>query len=380
MGGSITSKRILILNQGLSGVNKYIFSELKEGGWELIFVEVPFPKKYLFQAMISSFRPNVFRWKQKTKEKLSQIHKSYPTFIKRTKFCQKIIKKFDGKFDVIFQISGMFAPALDYQNLTYPFVTFNDYTMALSKKYPDWASPPSELQNWLAMERSLYENAKYIFTCSENTRNSFVNDYGIKAEKVISLKYGVTSDEVLDFPKTYDGKTILFVGKDFKRKGGYVLLEAFKKVRKVINDAKLVIVGTDKIDPVIKQPGVEMLGYLRNKNDLQDLYKQASVFVMPSLCEPFGLVFLEAMRYKLPCVGTTVDAMSEIIEDSKTGFLVPPGDVNLLTDRIITLLNDPALSAEMGMKGFNLLNQKFRWDDLGDKINHYLNKCIDLKD
>ena len=65
MDGSTTSKRILILNQGLSGVNKYIYSELKKKGWELILIEVPFPKKCLFQALISSFRPNIFQWKQK---------------------------------------------------------------------------------------------------------------------------------------------------------------------------------------------------------------------------------------------------------------------------------------------------------------------------
>lgn len=328
--------------------------------------------------MVSSFRPNIFLWKQTAKEKLSQNHKSSPTFIQRTKFCQKILKKLDGKFNVIFQISGMFAPTLDYQNLNTPYVTFNDYTMALCKKYPDWASPPSQMQDWLTLEKGLYENANFIFASSENTRKSFINDYGIEAEKVVSLRYGVTLDDVLDFPKTYDGKTILFVGKDFKRKGGYVLLEAFKKVREVIDDAKLVIVGADKNASMIKQPGVEMLGYLRDLNVFQDLYKQASVFVMPSLCEPFGLVFLEAMGNKLPCVGTTVDAMSEIIEDSKTGFLVPPGDVNFLADRIITLLNNPELSAEMGMIGFNRLNQKFRWDDLGEQINYYLNKCIDL--
>lgn len=379
MDGRITKKHILILNQGLSGVNKHIFSELKKRGWELIFVDVPFPKKYLFQALVFSFTPNVFQWKERAKIKLSQIHKSYPAFINRTKFCQKIIKKLEGKFDVIFQISGMFAPILDYQYLEYPFVTFNDYTMALCKKYPDWASHQSQLQDWLAIERKLYENAKFIFTCSENTRNSFINDYGIKAKKIISVRYGVALEDIIDMPKTYDGKTILFVGKDFKRKGGYVLLEAFKKVREEIDDAKLIIVGTDRNASVVKQPGVDMLGYLHDINDLHDLYKQASLFVMPSFCEPFGLVFLEAMKYKLPCIGSTVDAMSEIIEDGGTGFLVPPGDVNLLADRIIKLLNDANLSAEMGNRGFNILKQKFRWDNLGDNIDFYLRKCINLE-
>jgi glycosyltransferase involved in cell wall biosynthesis len=370
--------RILVLNQGLSGVNKYIFSQLKNRGWDLTLLEVPFPKKCMLQAMISTLNPNLMQWKQKAKKKLFQLHKSSWTFLQRTKFCQEKLSKLDGKFDVILQISGMFAPTLDYKNLSVPYVTVNDYTMALCKKYPEWASPPSELETWLGLEKELYENARFIFAASENTRNSFINDYGIDGRKVIKVSYGNTLEATAEFSRNFDNKIVLFVGKDFERKGGYILLESFQKVKQVIEDARLIILGADKNFLKIRQSGVEVLGYIKNINDVKSLYERASVFVMPSLCEPFGLVFLEAMEYKLPCIGSTVDAIPEIIDDGKTGYLVPIGDATVLADKIITLLTNKNLSMQMGTAGHNLLKQKFSWDVFGEKMDKCLKECVDV--
>lgn len=370
--------RILILNQSISGANEYIFSQLKKRGWDLQLLEVPFPKKCMLHALISTFDLNILQWKSKGKKKLSQLHKSSRTFLERTKFCQEKLKKLDGKFDVIFQISGMFAPSIDYKKLTTPYVTFNDYTMKLCEKYSDWASTPSELQKWIRLEKELYENARFIFTTSENTSNSFINDYGIDRRKIIKVNYGNTLEAPSNHTRNPDSKIILFIGKDFERKGGFVLLKSFQKVKQVTRDATLKIIGADKDTLKIRQSGVEILGYIKNINYLINNYEQASIFVMPSLCEPFGLVFLEAMEFKLPCIGTTIDAMPEIIEDGKTGFLIPPGDVDVLADRIITLLDNKDLSSKMGIEGYYKLKQKFNWDNLGEKIDICLQKCINL--
>lgn len=368
--------RILVLNSELSGVNSFIFSQLEKRGWDISSVTVPFPRIGLIQAIYSSFTPNIFQWKYRCTKKIGKINKYPWTFNLKTRSCNKILKQRRGMYDLIFQISGMFAPTIDYSNLDKPYVTFNDYTVALSKKYPPWAPLPSHVQRWLELEKGLYENASFIFTTSNNTRNSFINDYGIKPEKVILVNYGTTLANIPDFSKTNDKKNILFVGKDFKRKGGHVLLEAFKKVRNEIKDAKLTIVGPSNESLKILQPGVYLIGYANDKEVVNQLYKDASVFVMPSYCEPFGLVFLEAMAYKLPCIGTSVDAIPEIIENEKTGFLVPPGDIDSLAEKIIKLLKDSDLSRKMGDAGYKRLNQKFQWDEFGAKIDFYLKKCL----
>jgi alpha-maltose-1-phosphate synthase len=339
-------------------------------------MDVPYLRgRYVLRAMVSSFDPSPSRWRQRVREDLSRLPGTAKLFQARARFCQGLLDKEKGRFDAIFQISGMFAPTSNYSDLKIPFVTLNDYTRKLAAKYPGWTYPPSEMDKWIELEKELYKNARYIFAVSENTRNSFINDYGIQAEKVIKVSYGSTLKTAPSSAKEYDTKSVLFVGKDFARKGGPVLLKSFEKVRQAIPDATLTIVGPDEEFLKIRQAGIEVLGNV-NEDALKAAYARASVFVLPSICEPFGLVLLEAMESKLPCIGTTVDAMPEIIQDGKTGFLVAPGDVDSLADRMIALLGNSDLSEKMGNEGYQQVRERFTWDALGEKVDFYLRKCV----
>ena len=370
------NKRILVLSVELSGINKYLFSFLQNKGWDMLFVKVPFPRLCKIWAILSTFRPGVRLWKKKCNEKLEKLHKTPWAFRQRTKYCNKEIKKFGNQYDIILQISGMFSPYLDYKKENKPYVTFNDYTMALSKKYEPWSPFASVFKKWQEVEKRLYENAEYIFTPSENTRKSMINDYGIAEDKVIKTGYGLTLERILNIAKVYDGKTILFIGMDFERKGGKILLEAFKKVRKAASDARLIIVGPNKDVFALSQPGVEWMGCIRDNQQIEELYREASIFVMPSLCEPFGLVFLEAMAHKLPCVGTSIDAIGEIIEDGKTGFLAPPNNADALAEKIIKLMDNSDLMKQFGMAGYERVRKEFQWDGVIEKIDIEIHRYL----
>jgi glycosyltransferase involved in cell wall biosynthesis len=368
--------KILVFNLEISGVNKYLFSQLEQKGWKLLIIDVPVPKICIILALIFSFRPDILQWERKFKQNIGKFAKLPWAFKARTKFCQRKIMKMNGKFDIIFQISGMFSPTLDYLKLKTPYVTFNDYTMALANKYPDDSTSQSQMTKWFSLEKELYQNATIIFTTSENTRNSMIHDYAIEPTKIITVRYGSKIDAIPKYEKNYANKTILFLGKSFEKKGGFVLLKAFQKVREEIPDAKLIIAGVKKEFLKIKQPGVNIFGYINDKEKIQNLYKEATIFVMPSFSEAFGLVFLEAMGFKLPCIGTNVDAMPEIIEDGVTGFLVPPKDDVLLSEKLITLLKNPELCVIMGLAGYKKLQKEFSWDSLGDEMDLNLKKII----
>jgi glycosyltransferase involved in cell wall biosynthesis len=369
-------KRALVLAVELSGINSFLFSGLKRKGWELTIVNVPFPRLLRWWALISTFRPKMALWKQRFDERLNRLHKTPLVFKQRTKYCSRKIRKLNGQYDIIFQISGAFSPYLDYRKMKVPYVTFNDYTMALSKKYEPWMPPSSQYNRWFELEKKLYENSECVFVSNENARQSLIRDYGLGAEKVIKSGCGLTLEDYPDYEKKYDVKTILFIGMDFKRKGGFVLLEAFRKVRQVIPDARLIILGPNKDILEIKEPGVEFLGCTRDRTVVEDLYKQASLFVMPSLCEPFGLVFLEAMSHKLPCIGTNIDAVKEIIEDQKTGFLIPPEDSEALAARIIKLLSSPGLAKRLGLAGFKKVKEEFQWEKVAEKIDAEISRQL----
>jgi asparagine synthase (glutamine-hydrolysing) len=90
-----------------------------------------------------------------------------------------------------------------------------------------------------------------------------------------------------------------------------------------------------------------------NDADLQAAYKSAALFVMPSKKEGFGIVFLEAMRHGVPCIGGNHGGTPEVINEGVTGFLINYGDVDALVDRIVRLVSDDNLRARMSVSTRN---------------------------
>lgn len=366
--------KLLILNVEVSGMNKYFHSSLSKY-WNLSVIDVPFPKIFSYMAALRTFRPNITEWKQRYHRTLGSYYVSPKSFIKRTRFCEYQIAKHDGQFDLILQISGMYAPSLTTPPK--PYVLFASYTLKLAEReWPPWApfGSQKDAKEWFKLEKALYQNAARILTTNEYVRRSIIDDYGASPDHVVTVGYGVSLEKLPDFKKDYDNKTILFVGMDFERKGGFTLLKAFKMVREEIPEARLIIVGPNKKILNIDQPGVEMVGHVSDRKRMEEFYKQASIFVMPSICEPFGLVFLEAMAYKLPCIGTTNDAMPEIIEDGETGFTLPADDPKVLAQKIIFLLKDRGLMKKMGESGQKRILQHFTWDKTTRRIDFELKR------
>jgi glycosyltransferase involved in cell wall biosynthesis len=112
--------------------------------------------------------------------------------------------------------------------------------------------------------------------------------------------------------------------------------------------------------------------------ELPGLYRAAAVFVLPSvertcfgrrveISELLGLSVLEAMASGLPVVASRLGGVPEIVVDGETGFLVGPGDVEELHDRIAVLLSDSALAAQMGRRGRDLVVERFTWEHCADR-------------
>jgi glycosyltransferase involved in cell wall biosynthesis len=95
---------------------------------------------------------------------------------------------------------------------------------------------------------------------------------------------------------------------------------------------------------------VELLGHVAWQQ-LGELYRRASIFIMPSYYETFGISIVEAMAFGLPVVATNVGGIPEVIEDGVTGLLVPPGDSQALAETTLRLLRDPGLRECMGRAG-----------------------------
>jgi phosphatidylinositol alpha-1,6-mannosyltransferase len=166
--------------------------------------------------------------------------------------------------------------------------------------------------------------------------------------------------------------SVLIVGRMARAeryKGHDMLIRTWPLVRWQVPNAQLVIAGEgddrrrlqDDATRMGLSDGVLFTGQV-DEATLNALYDRCAVFAMPSRAEGFGLVFLEAMRHGLPCIGSRADATRDVVLDGNTGFLVEPGDKDALASLIIALLENPALRSQLGERGRRRVEQVFSYD------------------
>jgi glycosyltransferase involved in cell wall biosynthesis len=251
--------------------------------------------------------------------------------------------------DVVLQNGALFGPGAPPP---FPYVLLVDHTRALAESCPGWPSAgvPAPIRyghGWFAREGAVYRGAAAIAAFSENAARSVISDYGADPARVRVVGAGANVFPE-SAPRRDDGSTIAFAGFDFARKGGLVLLEALAILRRRVRRARLLVAGAPPPDRA--PPGAIFLGPVATA-ELPALFSQSTVFALPTLHEPYGLAFLDAMACGLPCVGTRVEAVPEIVREGDTGLLVPPGDPVALAEALELILGDPARARTMGARG-----------------------------
>jgi len=163
----------------------------------------------------------------------------------------------------------------------------------------------------------------------------------------------------------------LFVGGDFERKGGPLLLEVF---RQSLRDCcELHLVTKSRVED---EPGVYVYGgFGPNDPGLRDLYQRCDALVLPSRADTYSFVSLEAMACGLPVISCPVGGIPEIIRHGETGFLIPPDDGGALLDAIRVLLHDRERAAELGLAGRKLAEEEF---DAATSARRILDLMTDL--
>jgi glycosyltransferase involved in cell wall biosynthesis len=256
-----------------------------------------------------------------------------------------------------------------------PHFVYTDHTHLANLRYPDFDRRKLYSPAWIRLESSVYANAAAVLTTSNFARQSVIEDYGCPPEKVFCVYSGV---QVSAHPsleqKQYSGKHILFVGKEWERKGGPDLAAAFELVLQAHPDARLTIVGHP---PNLRHPRIRELGIVPLA-ELERHYQEAAVFCMPSRVEPSAQVFAEACAYGLPVVSTNIGGTPDRVLDGRTGFLVAPGDVAGLARALSCLLDDPGLCAAFGRAGQQLSLDRFRWERVGERMRQAMDQISSL--
>jgi glycosyltransferase involved in cell wall biosynthesis len=299
-------------------------------------------------------------------KRASGLGKTAKTFINLSRQTEQRIRQLEYVPDLVFHIHGMYNPF--WENYDIPYVTYLDYTMALAhRSWKPWApfSTENEFSAWLECERKGYEQATHLFTMSNCVKSSLVEDYGIDPSKITTIYSAGQFSKPEHKEKYFGNKQILFNGSDFERKGGDLVLAAFREVRHIYPEAKLVIVG---INLSMQEDNVYNPGYVSSQ-EMRKLFLETDIVVSPARCDPFALFLIEAMNFGVPCIVSEQDGMPEIVEHRVNGIVIPQPTADLLASQMLLLLPDHTVLEEMSKKARHKVESQFNWNAIAKKIS-----------
>jgi glycosyltransferase involved in cell wall biosynthesis len=218
---------------------------------------------------------------------------------------------------------------------------------------------PAWLEAWKwRLNRDCFRSARRLVAWSEWTKMGLVQGYGVLADKITVIPPGVNVNEwrrpIPRLPHA-DPVKILFVGGDLKRKGGLVLLEAFRALRHL--GLELHLVTKDRQPP---EPGVFIHNNLEpNSQPLKELYRTCDIFVLPTFGDSQPMVLSEAGASGMAIISTNVAAIPEIVRDGETGLTVPAGDAASLTQALRDLATNPTLRITFGERAMARVSRHY---------------------
>ncbi|HEU5073952.1 MAG TPA: glycogen synthase [Polyangiaceae bacterium] len=248
-------------------------------------------------------------------------------------------------------------------------------------------------------EKVAIESADAIIAVSHGMRNDILRSYpGVDPARIAVIYNGIDTDEfqpagdpsvLAQFGVDPERPAAVFVGRITRQKGVVHLLSA---ARHFDPSVQLVLCAGEPDTPEIgaevnalvlelraERTGVVWIDEMMPRHQLRALLGAASMFVCPSVYEPFGIVNVEAMACGLPVVASAVGGIPEVVVDGETGSLVhflpdshgnpqdPDGFAKAFADSVNSLARNPALAKEMGQAGRRRAVEHFSWRSIGEQ-------------
>lgn len=297
---------------------------------------------------------------------------SYPLsyFIKRE------LKK-SGKlasFNIIHahgSIPDDYSALLLSKSLKLPYIiTVHGETVFMKKKN-------SHLQKSIAA----INKADFVVGVSEKVIN-LVKLISGRKEKLVRIYNGFSVNEIEIPAKSetdYEVK-ILFGASLIERKGCEYVIRAFSKLLKENKKIKLTVAGGGELFNHLKtltkeldiDSHVDFLGTVTHSEMLKQM-ASCDIFVLPSWNEALGVVYLEAMSFKKPVIGTIDEGISEIIKEGKNGFLVQPKSVDCIIKKMSLLIDDKNLRETIGNNGYESI-KNMTWESNAQEMIQIYNE------
>jgi len=348
-----------------SGVPKYLFDALDKYADIVSYVNTKQLRPWDIFSGICDFSNIGKHRKPRINANWLWSHKTLARLNDRVGKCLSKIEAFDAFLQVGTHVQVKINNVKNYCVLDMTVsqaVKAKEFGLARLKK--------SQVPEAIEVQKKVFDSCNKIFTASQWVKQSILHDYGIDAQKVFVVAFGTSISDNIDITYKKPNLNILFLGRAWHRKGGPILLEAFKRVNQHLPDTKLTIIGCS---PAISHRNVEVVGYL-DKTDASQMHtlheslRNATVLCVPSVFEPFGICFLEAQYYGVVPVTFTGEGRNEPIIDNITGVLVQERSPEALSEALLELLMNPKNIKKMSNAGYMICRKKFTWNCVAKRI------------
>jgi len=247
----------------------------------------------------------------------------------------------------------------------------------VAEEYRRWNLPQPLSKPHIALrEEEIYATANAITVPSTVARRSFLQ-MGIPPDKVHVIPYGVRLDHFTRTEKPpQDSFEVLFAGQVSLRKGIPYLLQAFARLRHP--NKRLSIVGTiqDNMRPLLATLPTDNVIFTGSLPQAQLAKKMSAshLLVLPSIEEGLALVQGQAMACGCPVLATTATGAEDLFTDGEQGFIVPDRDIDVLSERMQQIADDPALQRRLSEAALLRVKNLGGWDQYGDTWDRLLHQ------
>jgi glycosyltransferase involved in cell wall biosynthesis len=279
---------------------------------------------------------------------------------------------------------------------TWHYPQYIAYQLAKKYKKPFILSPLGSLDPWclnyksfkkkifsFLIQNKILKEASFIHALTEKENHNILNFN--KNCQTVTIPAGLDIEN--KERNSFATKTIVFLGRLHPIKGLDILAEAFGIIKEKRKDVQLLIIGSDennykkKIEKILKNNNsldqTIFTGLLTGSDKIKMLCS-SDIFVLPSYSETFGLSILEAMSCKLPVIISNQCNIASEVKESCSGIIVNLNKKDL-AEAIIELLDNKNLAKEMGENGHKLIQEKFNWNKITNKMIDLYKKAISSK-
>ncbi len=284
--------------------------------------------------------------------------------------------------DLIFFGDLYLAPFLD---VNIPMVHLSDVTYHSFKDYLDQKKSKEQIKKIEALEKQLL-NERYttIIYSSEWTKQNTIDYYGIDSSKIHVVEFGAN----IPNPKDYrigiqtDICNLVFIGKNWQKKGGDKVLDAYRKLKSDGFQCTLTIIGSVPQEVQDDDDNLVIIPFLdkskpEHLTKLCNILKNAHFLILPTEFDAFGIVFCEASAYGVPSIAADVGGVSQPVREGKNGFLLPPNaTAEDYAEKIKSVFSDKEKYIELRESSRQEYETRLNWDVWGEKVNRILEETI----